>query len=135
VRLKSESHRPRLKLGALFLFRNVSELLHLSLQKIREPYNFIKFTKLEPNCLTLLRKLINVKSVIHGMVEIIVGFVKHGGNPRKKTTKIAQFEHYFEHYSAVKTKVSPKKNMAVHPLSTLTPAPKRSSTVPTPVLL
>jgi hypothetical protein len=35
-------------------------------KKKRDPYNFIKFTKLEPGGLTLLHKLTNVKSVIHG---------------------------------------------------------------------
>jgi hypothetical protein len=110
-----------------------------------------------------------------GMVEIIVDFVKHGGNitnPRathlcliivklhfarnrnnfstpkhipsskteagqqhlaqfnnkKKTTKIAQFEHRKIHRtSAPLCSQDPsvsKKNMAVHPLSTLTPRPQ-----------
>jgi hypothetical protein len=44
-----------------FLFRNVSELLHLILQKKRDPYGFINLAKLEPGCLTLLRKLTIVK--------------------------------------------------------------------------
>jgi hypothetical protein len=38
----------------------------LTTKKKRDPYNFIKFTNLEPGGLTLLHKLTNVKSVIHG---------------------------------------------------------------------
>jgi hypothetical protein len=34
-------------------------------KKKRDPYNFIKFTNLEPGGLTLLHKLTNVKNVIH----------------------------------------------------------------------
>jgi hypothetical protein len=47
---------------APFYLRNVSELLHLILQKKkRDPYDFINLAKLEPGGLTLLRKLTNVK--------------------------------------------------------------------------
>jgi hypothetical protein len=53
----------------------------------------------------------------------------------KKTTKIAQLAHRKIHGTSVllcgqKKKVPSKKNMAVHPLSTFTHAPKRSPTVP-----
>jgi hypothetical protein len=67
-----------------FSFRNVSELLHLSLQK-RDPYGFIKFAKLEPSCLTLLRKLINVKNVIHGDGRDNCGFCKTWWKHHKPT--------------------------------------------------
>jgi hypothetical protein len=47
---------------APFSLRNVSELLHLILQKKkRDPYDFINLAKLEPGGLTLIRKLTNVK--------------------------------------------------------------------------
>jgi hypothetical protein len=58
---------------------------------------------------------------------------------KNKTTKIAQLEHRKIHGTSVllcgHDKSVSKKNMAVHPRSTFTPAPKRSPTVPTPVLL
>jgi hypothetical protein len=60
---------------------------------------------------------------------------QHLAQINKKTTKIAQSAHrkitrYFCTTLRSKKKVPSKKNMAVHPLSTFTHAPKRSPTVP-----